>query len=142
MKLREDVQKYEVYKHGQSYIEPSSNIVAVCPECYSTNVEGPLVKSLYTCKDCNCKFFMHTDNKLTKQGKFLRAFMFVLSILFFCAIFVVYVGAILWLDSMEKELGAEFVEATYTFPTGIFTIVGMIVLGLLGWKCGSIAYEI
>jgi len=142
MKLRETVPKYDVYKHGQSYVEPISNIVAVCPECYSTNVERHLTKSLYTCNDCNCKFFMDMNTRLTKKGKFLQAFMFVLSILFFCAIFVVYVGAILWLDSMEKELGAEFVQDTYALPTGIFSIIGMIVLGVLGWKCMSISYEI
>lgn len=142
MKLREDVQKYEVTRHGSAYVEPIANTVAVCPECCSTNVKGPLVKSLYTCNDCNCEFFMHTNTRLTKHGKFLRAFMFVLSVLFFVLVFVVYVGAILWLDSMEKKLGAEFVQATYALPTGIFGIVGMIVLLWLGWKSMSIAFEI
>jgi mannose/fructose/N-acetylgalactosamine-specific phosphotransferase system component IID len=85
---------------------------------------------------------MNIDTRLTKKGKFLREFMFVLSILFFCAILVVYVGAILWLDSREKELGAEFVQDTYALQTGIFSIIGMIVLGVLGWKCMSISYEI
>jgi mannose/fructose/N-acetylgalactosamine-specific phosphotransferase system component IID len=85
---------------------------------------------------------MDMNTRLTKKGKFIRALMFVLSILFFCAILVVYVGAILWLGSMEKELGTEFVQDTYAPPTGIFSIIGMIVLGVLGWKCMSISCEI
>lgn len=82
------------------------------------------------------------NTKLTKHEKFLHTLMFVLSILFYGLMFAVFIGTVLWLDSMEKELGAEFVEATYALPTGIFSIVGMIVLCVLGWKCMSIAYEI
>lgn len=82
------------------------------------------------------------NTRLTKREKFLHILMFVLSILFYGLMFAVFIGTILWLDNMEKRLGVEFVEATYAHPAGIFAIVGMIVLGLLGWKCYSLTYEI
>ena len=142
MKLREDVPVYEVCKHGNVYVEPNTRPVAVCPECCSTNVKGPLVKSLYTCNDCNCEFFMDVGSMLTKKGKFLRVLMYVLSTLSFVAILAVFIGAVLWLDHMEDKLGEEFVQSTYTVPTALFTIIGMIVLCFLGCKCGSLVHKI
>lgn len=110
MKLREDIQRNQIWVHGSTYVDPNE-FVPICPECCSDKVtkaqEGRETRATYTCTDCGCEFDAWNGSERTKLGKVIHGIIVVLMVLFaIMAVGFCIFGAV-WAKKKKTELGGD-----------------------------------
>lgn len=110
MKLREDVQKNQVWTHGSMYVD-HNEFVPICPECCSDKVEkapeGQETRAIYTCTDCGCEFDAWKGSERTKLGKAVHGIIVVLMVLIAIAAVGFFIFGAVWAKKKKTELGGD-----------------------------------
>ena len=110
MKLREDVQKNQIWTHGSTYVD-HNEFVPICPECCSDKVEkvteGQETRATYTCTDCGCEFNAWKGSERTKLGKVVHAIIVILMVLIAIAAVGFFIFGAVWAKKKKTELGGN-----------------------------------
>ncbi len=115
MKLREDVNKYQVYTHGSMYVD-HNEFIPICPECCSDNAkkvpEGYETDADYICSDCGCEFDVWKVSERTKLGKAVHTIILVLMVLIVAVAVAFCIFGAVWAKKKKVELGGDVYSTT------------------------------
>lgn len=110
MKLREDIQKNQIFTHGSMYVD-HNEFVPICPECCSDKVtkvpEGHETRANYVCSACGCEFDAWKGSERTKLGKAVHRIIVVLMVLLVIVAVGFCIFGAIWAKKKKVELGGN-----------------------------------
>lgn len=132
MKFREQVVKYDIDKHGSTYVDYSAPIY-ICPECSSAEVQLKKgCNTTYKCPDCGCEFRPHQVYEITKAGKVMHVILAVLIILCVIGVIAGLIVPVVFMLHQEKVLGRELARELYSTKCIIAVFVVPIISLIFG----------
>lgn len=139
MKLYETTQKYEVDKHGSTWVDINYSVI-LCPDCASDhvskekNIYGKHVdEAEYICYDCGCKFTSWKSTEKTTFCKALRTTLHIIAVLLVLASIVLFISGFV-VVSNARESNSGYLE--------IADITKALVLSLLAPTACLVLYAI
>jgi len=109
MKLREDIQRNQIWVHGSTYVDPNE-FIPICPECCSDATKVPEdqeTRAIYICPDCGCKFDAWKGSERTKLGKVIHGIIVVLMVLLGIMAVGFFIFGAVWAKKKKAEFGGN-----------------------------------
>ncbi|MBO7448951.1 MAG: hypothetical protein J6U54_01165 [Clostridiales bacterium] len=140
MKLRENVPRYNIEKHGNLYVNPEA-ITVICPECGNIELHKSENSDIFECPECGCTFETWIGRELTKTGKVVHIILLALTIIFCVMVLATLIGGLAWYGIKKEQLGEDAAADAYQTKVVLFCVIAPLTSIILAAVCSGIDNE-